>query len=205
MKANFGVGLYSSKTAARVARVKHQCFQAWSRAHLLEPTQVGREKVYSYHDLLRIRLILRLREAGFKPKQIRTALDTLSMMSGGAPDAWLKSTIYIESGITVAVLAEHPQWNPVAVPKGPQKMALVFFPDLAKELEKELVPPDRFKHIQINPEVLGGAPVVSGTRIPTRAVALVKESGEEPRRAYPELTAEQVREAIEYEEFLEAA
>ncbi len=59
--------------------------------------------------------------------------------------------------------------------------------------------------VEVDPEVLGGAPVVKGTRISTRAVASVKESGADPQEAYPDLTEEQVANAEAYEEFLLAA
>ena len=62
------IGMYSAKTAARIARVSSQSFQAWMRANLLRPGKVqvgGRvENTYTYDDLLLIRLIMRLKESG---------------------------------------------------------------------------------------------------------------------------------------------
>ena len=84
-------------------------------------------------------------------------------------------------------------------------MAVVFFPELINELRDELVPPDRFPEIEVNPDVLGGAPVIRGTRISTRAIVSTKESNRAPREAYPELTREQIANAEAYEEFLRAA
>jgi uncharacterized protein (DUF433 family) len=84
-------------------------------------------------------------------------------------------------------------------------MAVVFFPDLIEELKAELVPPELSAYIEVNPEILGGAPVVKGTRISTRAVVSVKESGEDPHEAYSELTEEQIKNAEAYEEFPAAA
>lgn len=209
MATEFGVGLYSPKVAARIARVKPQQFQAWARGNLVhgERFKFGKktERVYSYNDLLLIRLIVRLRDKGLRYQKINKALDTIRLMSGGDPKAWLKATIYVDANLIVALLADRHEWNPMAVSQGPHKMAVVFFPELVKELETELVPPARFPHVEVNPEVLGGAPVVKGTRIPTRAIALVKESGEDPRVAYPSLTKDQVEEAVAYERFLQAA
>ena len=202
------VGYYSPKVAARVARIRPQNFQAWAKANLLRPTmvQIGSrvESSYSYVDLLLIRLIVRLREKGVHARKIKRALDTMTDMSGGDPYAWLKATIYVDSGVVVALLPGEAEWSPVAASEGSQKMAVVFFPELIEELERELVP-DRFGHVQIDPEVLGGAPTIQNTRIPTRAIAIAAESGQDPKTAYPVLTDQQVREAQEYEEFLEAA
>ena len=204
----FGVGLYSPRVAARVARIRYQNFQAWAKAHLLRPSRVKfgtrTETTYSFLDLLLIRLVVRLKEKGFRPNQIRKALDTISYMADNSPHAWLRATIYVDSKLIVATLPGTEDWNPVAASRGPQKMALVFFPELAEELKRELVP-ERFKHIEIDPEVRAGAPVIKGTRITTRDVVLTKQSGQDPTRMYPELTREEVQDAVDYENFLEVA
>lgn len=204
MNMGFGVGLYSPRVAAKVARVRYQHFQAWARAQLIRPIRTGKESVYTYHDLLRLRLILRLRQQGIRPKNIKKALDTVAQMSGGDANAWLKATLYVDAGVIVAMIPARPDWNPVAASRGPQKMAVIFFPELVKELERELVPPS-FQYIEVRPDVLGGSPVIRGTRIPTKTIVLLKQSGQDPAQAYPDLTAEQINEAESYEAFLEAA
>ena len=83
-------------------------------------------------------------------------------------------------------------------------MAVALFPELVEELETDLVP-KRFQQVKIDPEILAGAPVLAGTRVPTQAVLLTRRSGQDPREAYPVLTEEQVEAAIAYEEFLEQA
>jgi len=202
----FGVGVYSPGVAARVARIKYQNFQAWAKANLLHPTPVAfdarTENIYSYKDLLLVRLIVRLREKGIRTKEIKAALETIEMMSDGDRDAWMRSTILVTDGVVAVFFPDKPEWNPVAAARGPQKMAIVFFPNLINELKEELLPTDRFPCIEIDPEVLGGAPVIKGTRITTRAVTSVLESGENPKEAYPALTDQQVSNAEAYEEFL---
>lgn len=204
-----GTGLYSPRVAARVARIRYQNFQAWAKANLLRPKTFTFdhrvENTYTYRDLLLIRLIVRLKAAGARPRQIKAALDTIALMSGGDPSAWMRSTMVVDSGVVVAVLPQKPEWNPIAASKGPQKMAVVFFPELIQQLKDELVPPDKFPHIEIDPEVLGGEPVIRGTRVSTRAVVSIKEAGQDPRDAYPQLSDEQVANAEAYEEFLKAA
>jgi uncharacterized protein (DUF433 family) len=204
----FGKGLYSPKVAARVAQIRYQNFQAWAKANLIHPAfqssiEKKSESVYSYYDLLLIRLIKRLRDKHFKTKQIKVALDTIAMMSGNDPHGWTRATILIDANMIVAVLPEKRDW-PIAASKGPQKIEVIFFPELMKELERELVP-NQFHYVEIDPEVMGGAPVVKGTRIPTNLVRLVREGGQDPKEAYPELNDLQVKDAIAYEEFLVAA
>ncbi len=208
MDVQLGQGIYSARMAARIARIRYQSFQAWAKANLIHGTKfkLGRrsETVYTYRDLLLIRLIVWLKGQGQTPRAIRKALDTIALMSGGGRDAWMKSTIYVSGNTIVAIVPEKPEYNPIAASQGPQKMALVFFPDLIDKLKGELVPP-RFKHIDIDPWVLGGAPRIKGTRIPTKAVKAAQESDQDPLRLYPQLTDEQVAEVDEYEAFLEAA
>ena len=201
--------MYSAKIAARVARVRPQTFQAWQKANLLRPTKSshgGRvENTYTYDDLLLMRVIVRLKEQGIKPKAIRAALDTIEQMSNGDRRAWKLVSIYVHQGLIVVVFPNNELWNPVAAPKGPQKMAAVFFPELMEALKRELVP-ERFRHIDLDPEVLGGAPTVKGTRISTSAVASVLESGNDPKVVYPGLNDAQIREVDDYERsFLRAA
>ncbi len=201
--------MYSAKIAARVARVSPQTFQAWQKANLLRPTKSdygGRvENTYTYDDLLLMRVIVRLKEQGIKPRAIRTALDTIEQMSNGDRAAWKLVSIFVHQGLIVVVFPNNELWNPVAASKGPQKMAAVFFPELMEELKRELVP-ERFRHIDLDPEVLGGAPTVKGTRISTSAIASVLESGLDPKAVYPGLNDDQIREVDDYERsFLRAA
>ncbi len=202
-------GLYSPKTAARVARIRPQHFQAWAKANLVHPifqiqSRKKTENIYSYYDLLLIRLIKRLRDKGFRTKVIKIALDTISVMSEGDPYAWTKATICVFDNVIVARIQEKPEWDPIAASKGPQKMGVVFFPELIEELKRELVP-NQFRYIEVNPDVLGGSPVIKGTRIPTTVVRSIKQQRQDPKEAYPELTDDQIKDAVDYEEFLVVA
>ncbi len=205
-------GMYSARMAARVARIPSQRFQAWMKSKLLRPYrfEYGKrvENTYTYDDLLLIRLIARLQDQGATAKSIRVALDTIEYMSNGDKRAWQKVTMLVSEGIVAVIFPgeEWADWNPIAASRGSQKMATAFFPDLVRELQNELVPPDRFKYIDVDPDVLGGSPIVKGTRISTRAVMSVLESEGDPTEVYPGLTAEQVAEAYDYERsYLRAA
>ena len=205
-----GMGLYSPRVAARVARIRPQSFQAWAKANLLQPLRVakGGERggaVYTYKDLLLIRLIVRLRAEGVRTRNIRIALDTIASVSGGNRDAWMRSRLLVTSGLVVVVFPDTAEWNPMAASEGPQKMAEVFFPELIEQLKEELVPPIQFPFVEVDPQVLGGSPVVKGTRVSTRAVVSIEDAGQDPLEAYPDLTKEQVANARAYEEFLKAA
>ena len=57
------------------------------------------------------------------------------------------------------------------------------------------------KRIEIDPNKLGGKPVIKGTRIPVYLILEMLASGmdvKEILKEYPELTEEDIREAIRY-------
>ncbi len=201
----FGQGLYSPKVAARIAQINYQNFQAWSKANLLHPIfrfPKGKrfENVYTYYDLLLIRLIKRLRNKNFSTKTIKTALDAIYTLSDSDPYAWTTSTIVVYNKIIVVKLPGKPDW-PIAASKGTQKVEVIFFPELIEELERELIPP-RFRYVEIDPNILGGTPVIKGTRIPTSIIHEMSMEDVNPLEAYPSLNKEQVENANEYEEYL---
>ena len=210
MDANrFDAGLYSPSDIVRIAKVRPQVFQAWIKAGLLSPPVTlhagGKShNVYSYRDLLLIRLIARLREKGLPVGKIKQALDNIVAAAGGDPGAWLQATIYADEDLIAAILPGDPSGAPFSASQGPQTLAVALLPELLEELERDLVP-KRFRHVRIDPEVLAGAPVVAGTRVPTQTVLITRRSGQDPSEVYPALTNEQVEDALAYEEFLEQA
>ncbi len=57
--------------------------------------------------------------------------------------------------------------------------------------------------IEINPEILGGKPVIKGTRIPVYQILKLLAAGytiEKVVEDYPDITKEDVKAAIEYAE-----
>ena len=119
MDANrLGAGLYSPGDIVRIAKVRPQVFQAWIKAGLLIPTvriTAGKraQNVYSYRDLLLIRLIVRLREKGFPVGKIKRALDNIVAAAGGDPGAWLESSIYADKDLIAAILPRKSGRRPV--------------------------------------------------------------------------------------------
>lgn len=58
-----------------------------------------------------------------------------------------------------------------------------------------------FKHITSDPAILGGKPCIAGTRISVEFILELIASGatrQDILKAYPQLTAEQVEEAVRY-------
>lgn len=61
--------------------------------------------------------------------------------------------------------------------------------------------PGNQDHVTVNPGVLGGKPVIKGTRIPVHLVLELFASGmseEKVLKEYPELSSADIRAALEY-------
>jgi uncharacterized protein (DUF433 family) len=57
------------------------------------------------------------------------------------------------------------------------------------------------EHIEVNPRILGGKPVIRGTRIPVYLILELLSAGYDFKRilrAYPTLKEEDVKAAVEY-------
>lgn len=58
-----------------------------------------------------------------------------------------------------------------------------------------------FNRIEVNPEILGGKPVIKGTRIPIEIIIVMLRDGagvDEIIKGYPRLTKEDIRAVYEY-------
>jgi len=57
------------------------------------------------------------------------------------------------------------------------------------------------EHIKVNPKILGGKPVIKGTRIPVYLILELLSAGYDFKRiikAYPTLTKEDIKAAVDY-------
>ena len=57
------------------------------------------------------------------------------------------------------------------------------------------------EHIEVNPKILGGKPVIKGTRIPVYLILELLSAGYDFKRiieAYPSLTEEDIKAAVNY-------
>jgi uncharacterized protein (DUF433 family) len=57
------------------------------------------------------------------------------------------------------------------------------------------------KRIEVNPKILGGKPVIKGTRIPVYLILELLSAGYDFKRiieAYPALTEEDIKAAVDY-------
>ena len=72
---------WSATVAARVSGVSYRQLDHWARSDLVKPSVAaagsGSRRLYSYTDLLKLRLVKRLADAGFDVKKIRDVFNNM--------------------------------------------------------------------------------------------------------------------------------
>ena len=219
-------GFYDSVEACRLTRVPPSTLQYWVRVGIVTPSRrvvdaqsrVVREG-YSLEDLGYIRLLHHLRQqrdgrrvpTEDAVRFLRAMLDKL----GPPGPAWAEARVFVEGNRVY--LWEADEWETVearAVGHGEaalQRVVDTWFGDaflnLRDSADSILIPPDLMSHIEINPQVMDGAPVIRGTRIPTQTIRRMVKAlpKSEVLASYPFLSPTQVDAALEHEQYLDRA
>ena len=211
-------GFYSTAQASRIARVPRRTLYDWKKRGIIAPSvqiiehgQVADEG-YSYADLTIIKIMRALREDRLDLSSVGIALRHLFERLGPPSKGWAEANVYIVGN---KIFAQQPdQWDTTVATQFGQKLETRLFGDLfeilrSREEPGEILVPENFApFVEINPEVMGGQPVVRGTRLPTSVFAMLKEKGKslaEIARLYRPVTKHFIEKAIEYENFLNTA
>jgi uncharacterized protein (DUF433 family) len=202
-------GAYSADRAAALSGVPMSTVHYWSRKGWLVPSvSAERTKLWSYADLLELRMIDWLRKDKGEPveheiprsrmKQIREAKARLvdfdlRLFQDGT------STVAVTRAGEVIICRQG------VVPHDSQGQQLTDYVDLIQPEAGRIHLLRPRKTIRIVPGKLSGAPHVQETRVETEALHALKVSGYDPtgiRSLYPYLSLEAVGEAIDLEEDL---
>jgi uncharacterized protein (DUF433 family) len=175
----FPTSLAAALSGASVRRLRYWARPQGRRAPLLRP-EFGstRPARYSFRDLLALRAFVYLREDEEASLQrIRKALDTLTRLGDGRHPAGYRLTA---AGRAILWVPE--QGDPVDVVVSPGQQAWTFVgedvlgPFRDRRGEEVVALREPYEQISVDPEVLGGYPVIKGTRVPYDIVAgLVKD------------------------------
>lgn len=204
-------GRYAADRAARLSGVPRSTVYDWAREDVLVPDYLNASPMmWSYRDLVFLRLLARMRQHGIRRDQ--AAGDVAELRKLLADPGSQVTTVRIGSGLFVGddthelgtgqqafeeVLALTHQFDLLEPIKGVNKVPM-WGPDLVE-------PSD---HTYISPQVMGGEPCVDSTRIPSTAVlALVEDRGLDAAkivRLYPQLTPEGIDDAVALERRLRA-
>ena len=104
------------------------------------------------------------------------------------------------------------EWETTVATQFGQKIETRLLGDLTDILQKPeeegslLIPKDYRAYVEIDPTIMGGQPVVHGTRVPTSILGMLKKQGRtvpELARLYFPIPRITIAKAIEYEAFLD--
>lgn len=201
---------YTSPLTATLSGVTVAQLAYWRRdvppcGPLLAPEYGIRPRVaYSYRDVIALRMFARLRER-VSLQKVRKAVTWLQKRH---PDTHLSGQTLLAdpNGKTIVWMSEAGDYFDVVEQPGQQGITIImqdiFRPFRARGRQvPDLVTPAR--GLVIDPEVRGGVPVLTGTRLPFNIVAGLRGDGldaEAIRSLYPAVTVEGVVGAAEFAE-----
>lgn len=208
--------LYSTSQVSRLARIPISTLYDWKKRGILRPSlylQEGQQVAfegYSYADLTLARIIKALRDKHLDFDSASNALSHMYQRLGPPNRGWANEKVYV---LDNRIYVDRPdQWAVTDATHLGQKVMETCFGELfdeLREMDEEasiIVPPQFRKYIQVNPNVMGGEPVIRDTRVPTATiVALFSEYGSIQKLAklYRRIPEIKIEKAIEYERYLD--
>lgn len=202
---------YSPKLSAALSGATIRQLSYWRRPGpdgrpvLTPEISAERPILYSFRDVIALRTCVRLRQEASLQK-IRRALDALRMDLGLRDH--LSSYQLVTDGSTIYLAdSDH------AVDLVQQKSSVVIH-QFVEVLQPFYVQGRRIPalleprpHVQVDPAVRGGEPVITGTRIPYDEVASLIRDGvaaEDIAEFYPRVTPEAARDAYHFASYVDS-
>lgn len=207
-------GFYTASHVARLTGIPVSTLYEWRERGIIRPSlqMMDGSRIiaegYSYADLTLLRILKALRDRRLDFDDVGNTLRHLYARLGPPNKGWANEHVYIEGG---HIFVDRPDNWQVTADAG-QKVAEVMFGDLFDELRDleegaSLIVPRQFRaDIQIDPKVMGGEPVIRGTRLPTATVATMLDrykSIDKLAELYKPISRERIERAVEYEQYLD--
>lgn len=202
--------LYSVSEVCRVLRpgMTPRKVHHWLHTSLLgEPVRreaQGRATLLSFEQLLKVAVLQRLRDdLGFSLQRVRTALAWL--LEQLTDEEWSELHFYRTGAGDVGVRDHRDNSFAIGgqgVMEDALPMALTqYVADVRQQWETGVVPIRGFKSLVSNVDVMGGAPVVIGTRVETAFVAHVRRGADfdDVAAMFRHVPTAALREALEFE------
>jgi uncharacterized protein (DUF433 family) len=202
------VAAFSEEHAHRVTGLSVSRLRYWARTGFFRPSfveddpRLSYSRFYSFKDVVALRTLERLRVRNGVPLQhLRRVAETLSHLKD---DLWTKTTLYVAN--RKVVFSDPETGTPREVVSG----QFVMYP-LVKEIEetnKSIEEISRRSSEQLGRVVTirginRSAPTISGTRIPVASIHRLHEDGystDQIIAEYPDLTPDDIRAALSYQE-----
>ncbi len=133
---------FSRAIAAKVTRVTTGTLENWNNRRILVPSLVvpsARCRLYSFRDLVAIRVLVALRDAGIDPRGLRRVVEYLRKRKGLSATDALASTVLVTDGHDVYEADEINGSVSVSVLRMPGQtvLHLVPFASLVSELQRD--------------------------------------------------------------------
>jgi uncharacterized protein (DUF433 family) len=208
-------GFYSTSQVSRLSRIPVSTIYEWRRRGIIRPSLelveggLLADEGYSYSDLTLVRIIKALRDRHLNFDSAANALRHLYARLGPPDRGWANEKVYV---IGNRIYVDRPdEWQVTDATELGQKVMEMLFGDLFEELREGdeeasiIVPPQYRNYVQVNPGIMGGEPVVRGTRLPTATLVdlLADHDINELKKLYRRIPPEKIEKAIEYERYLD--
>lgn len=193
---------YSPLMAAALSGATVRQLRHWRRTSLIEAEyQTSTRVFYSYRDIVALRTFVYLRES-LSLQKIRRAVEKLRDLG----ESEHLSQYRLEAhGNSVFLVKDDADVDLVA-----GQTLLIRLSDVARPFEtqhgqhvRDLEQPTEY--VTVNPQIRGGHPVISGTRVPFDAVSSLVQDGvpaDQIKLFYPAVTTEAARSAVEFSEYV---
>ncbi len=129
---------YRGPAVCKIVGISYRQLDYWDRTELVKPSVrkaegSGSQRLYSFEDIVRLRVVKRMLDAGVELKKVRRAVDQLRSMGRSLNDATL-----VSDGTTVLLLDDDEQVLDL-VRRGQAVLALALDP-VVDELRGDIAP-----------------------------------------------------------------
>lgn len=208
-------GFYSLSDVSRLAEVPIRTLNEWRLREILVPSVILRtgnrvDEGYTYADVTIIRLMRVLREDRINFDSAQRALKHMYDRLGPPSKGWSGQRVYFH-GRNIFVEGQD-GWPVTDATQLGQTVATLLFGELFEELRdldegSSILIPKKFrKYVTIDPHIMGGEPIIRGTRLPTSMLGALVKRGESITgvvKLYASVVSPQyIRQGIAYEQYI---
>lgn len=199
------VAAFSEEQVQRMTGLTIGRLRYWAKTDFFKPSFVNDNqrlpysKFYSFKDVVALRTLEILRVQNNVPlQQLRIVADRLSHLKN---DLWTKTTLFVENRKVVIIDPEtHKHMEVITL----QYLLGISLEQIINETKADIIafrscPEGAIGRISRNRSVMRNAKVVSGTRIPVKAIIRLNEDGyttDQIIAEYPDLRSEDIEAAL---------
>lgn len=203
------VQAFTQDDVTKLIGLSRRQLEYWDRTDVISPSIAnyegrGNQRLYSFRDLIKLKVGAELRQRRMRPSRIRATIEALEQRGFTDPFVTIRwvvepdgnEVLYVNPAVERPMSARNV--DQVAEPMDLQLKDIKTGMEatIAEHMARPTGQVTRIRNLQ------GSAPVIAGTRIPTNKIAGLAERGWDAQRilvAYPHLTRDDVKAAIEYE------